>query len=75
MTNIPALLLAQGRSVTWFCRQVGIHRSYYYMMESGARPVSASYLSRAADVLGVPASLLSTGRNTMTTERNELAAV
>lgn len=69
-TNIPELLKAQGRSVAWFCRQVGIHRSYYWMMENGRRPLSRAYLHRAAEVLGVPASLLSTSRNVMTTDGN-----
>jgi transcriptional regulator with XRE-family HTH domain len=64
VTRIPSLLRAQGRSVQWFCRNVGIHRSYYWMMETGHRPLSASYLSRAADVLGVPVEMLvSTSRN------------
>lgn len=67
-TNIPILLRQQGRSVTWFCRQVGIHRSYYWMMERGRRPLAASYLSRAADVLGVPVSLLSTDRSILALE-------
>lgn len=66
-TQIPALLKAQGRSVGWFCRVVGIHRSYYWMMESGQRPVSQTYLSRAAEVLGVPVALL------LSTDRNQTA--
>ena len=70
VTNIPALLKAQGRTVAWFCRAVGIHRSYYWMMESGHRPLSETYLSRAAEVLGVPVSMLSTSRNILTPDDN-----
>jgi len=65
VTNIPQLLKRQGRTVQWFCREVGIHRSYYHMMETGKRPLSTSYLERAAEILGEPVSILSTSRNTL----------
>lgn len=71
VTQIPSILKAQGRSVTWFCRTVGIHRSYYWMMETGHRPLAESYLERASEVLGVPVEmLLSTSRNTPAIQRN-----
>ena len=71
VTQIPSILKAQGRSVGWFCRSVGIHRSYYWMMETGHRPLAESYLERAAEVLGVPViMLLSTSRNESATSRN-----
>lgn len=57
-TRIPLLLKERGHSVRWFCDRLGIDRSYYYLMESGKRPVSADYVARASRLLLVPEALL-----------------
>lgn len=70
-TNIPSLLQARGHTVRWFCRRIGINPSYYYRMESGERPLSQSYLERAADVLNVPVSLLAIESAILANELND----
>lgn len=57
-SNVQQILRAQERTVTWFCRRVGISRALFYRMERGERTMTADYRERAADVLHVPQTLL-----------------
>jgi transcriptional regulator with XRE-family HTH domain len=56
--TIPEVLDERGQSVTWFCRKAGISRALYYRWLDGSRPILAEQRRRAADVLGLPESVL-----------------
>ncbi len=52
-SRVGEVLRKQGRTVSWFCRHMRVSRALFYRIEQGNRNPSASYRSRAADVLGV----------------------
>lgn len=52
------VLRTQGRSVAWLASQTGTPAPTVYAYSRGARRPSDDWLRKAADVMGVPASLL-----------------
>ncbi len=52
-SRVGEVLREQGRTVSWFCRHMRVSRALFYRIEQGNRNPSASYRSRAADILGV----------------------
>jgi hypothetical protein len=52
-TRLLNCLRAQGRSTTWFCRQMNINRSTLWRVEQGLIAPPADWYQRAAAVLGV----------------------
>lgn len=58
MDIILATLKEQGRSQRWLAAQLGIDESYIPKYRSGRLTPSPDILARAAQLLGLPASLV-----------------
>lgn len=57
-SRVLEVLKSQGRSVAWFARQLGISHSLVYRWADGSRTPTDTHRRRAAEVLGIPESLL-----------------
>lgn len=53
-----AVLKGQGRTIAWLAERTGTPRWTVYAYSRGNRRPSDDWLRKAADVMGVPASLL-----------------
>jgi transcriptional regulator with XRE-family HTH domain len=52
------ILDARGIKRSWLAAKLGMHRNYLYLVERGRRPFPVAKRTRAAEVLGLPESLL-----------------
>lgn len=58
VTRIFDILESQGRTRTWFARQMGMNRTQLYQINWGERPLTDAFMDRAAQVLQVPHDML-----------------
>lgn len=52
--RLKAELRRQGRSLRWFCQQMGVSRYTLWRIETGDAGAPPNWYGRAAQVLGVP---------------------
>lgn len=60
--QLQAVLDQQERTASWLARKTGKSPSYVTRVLQGTRRPSEEFKARAADALGVPASLLFQGK-------------
>jgi hypothetical protein len=52
--RLAAELRRQGRSIRWFCEQMGVSRFAFWRIETGDAGAPSHWYERAAGILGVP---------------------
>lgn len=57
--RLAAELRRQGRSVRWFCEQMGVSRFAFWRIETGDAGAPKDWYERSALVLGVPSCVVS----------------
>jgi transcriptional regulator with XRE-family HTH domain len=58
-TVLSEIIEQKGLQLNFVASQMGMSRSYFFLIISGRRPIPHDFVERAALVLGVPAFLFS----------------